>query len=155
MCCKTAVKSWKIVEKYRREIRDLSAARHSLLLYQTARLRCSQYGVFGKFEFPVHASGADETFDSFLRANSKSECDPLHLIESDLVVAPVIKPGGPCRFMARHLLGDLQLAAVLQAAAGQGRSARLPYKRQIGAYLPIQPRLSDWRLLPEPELAQH
>ena len=49
-----------------------------------------------------------------------SERNPLHLIEGDLIVAPIIEPGGPRRLMAGHLLGDLQLAAVLQVGGDHG-----------------------------------
>ena len=45
--------------------------------------------------------------------NDYSVCNPLDLIERDLIITPVIEPGGPCRLMAGHLLGDLQLNAVL------------------------------------------
>jgi hypothetical protein len=40
--------------------------------------------------------------------------NPLHLIKGDLIVAPVIEPCGPRGLMASHLLGDLELAAVLK-----------------------------------------
>jgi len=76
--------------------------------------------VFCKFEFPVYTSGADDTFDSFLRANSNSKGNPLHLIEGNLIVALVIEPSGSSRLVADHLLGDLELAAVLQVGGDAG-----------------------------------
>jgi hypothetical protein len=39
---------------------------------------------------------------------------------SDLIVAPVVEPGGAGGFMAGHLLGDLELAAVLQIGGDAG-----------------------------------
>ena len=72
------------------------------------------------YEFSVYASGADETFDSFLRANSNSKCNPLDLIEGNLIVAPVIESSGPRGFVAGHLLGDLQFASVLQVGGDAG-----------------------------------
>jgi hypothetical protein len=42
-----------------------------------------------------------------------SDQDPLHFIESELVVAAVIKAGGTGTFVVRHLLGDFELAFVL------------------------------------------
>lgn len=44
------------------------------------------------------------------------------LIECDLIAAPVIEAGGPSGFMACHLLGDLQLATVLQVGGDSGRA---------------------------------
>jgi hypothetical protein len=43
-----------------------------------------------------------------------SERNPLHLIEGNLIGAPVVECSGPRGFMAGHLLGDLELAVVLQ-----------------------------------------
>jgi hypothetical protein len=42
-----------------------------------------------------------------------SERNPLHLTKGNLIGAPVVEPGGPRRFVVGHLLGDLQLAAVV------------------------------------------
>ena len=49
-----------------------------------------------------------------------SERNPLHLIEGNLIIAPVVKSGGPRGFMAGHLLGDLELASVLQLGGDPG-----------------------------------
>jgi hypothetical protein len=49
-----------------------------------------------------------------------SERNPLHLIEGDLIVAPVIERCCPRGFMAGHLLGDLELAAILKVGGDAG-----------------------------------
>ncbi len=36
-----------------------------------------------------------------------SDCDPLHFIQTDLIIAPVIQAGGARTLMIRHLLRDL------------------------------------------------
>jgi hypothetical protein len=49
-----------------------------------------------------------------------SKRNPLHFIECDLVAAAIIKSRRPGRLMASHLLGNLQLAAVLQIGGDSG-----------------------------------
>lgn len=48
--------------------------------------------------------------------------DPLDFIKGRPVTAPVVKPGGPRRFVSCHLLIDLQPPAILQIR----RDARRP-----------------------------
>jgi hypothetical protein len=61
------------------------------------------------------------TYDNALFVVGRdSERNPLDLIEGNLIGAPVVKSGGPRRFMTGHLLGDLELAAVLQVGGDPG-----------------------------------
>lgn len=50
---------------------------------------------------------------------------PLHLIQRHLIVAPVIQPGGARRFVIRHALRNLELAAVAQVLGDPGRPERV------------------------------
>ena len=59
----------------------------------------------------------------FRPSGAKSfERNPLHLIEGDPVVTLVVEPGDPREFMAGHLLGDLELTAVLKVGGDPGCS---------------------------------
>ena len=49
-----------------------------------------------------------------------SKRNPLNLIERDLITAPVIEPSRSCRLMTGHVLGDLQLATVLEVSGDAG-----------------------------------
>ena len=59
--------------------------------------------------------------------------NPLDFIERDLVAAAIIKSCSPSRFMAGHVLGDLQLTAVLQVRGDPGSA------EAVGADLGAQP----------------
>ena len=48
--------------------------------------------------------------------------DSLNFIERNLVVSPVIKLGGPRRFVVSDLLRDFEFAAVLQIRRNAGRT---------------------------------
>jgi hypothetical protein len=47
--------------------------------------------------------------------------DSLYLIQTDVVVSPIIESGRSGRFMRRHLLCQLELAAVLQVLGNASR----------------------------------
>jgi len=69
----------------------------------------------------------------FRPSGAKSfERNPLHLIEGDPVVTLVVEPGDPREFMAGHLLGDLELTAVLKVGGDPGCS------EAVGADLGLQ-----------------
>ena len=54
------------------------------------------------------------TPNSVIRKHLSSERNSFHFIERNLITSAVVEPGGARRFMAGHVLGDLQLAAILE-----------------------------------------
>jgi hypothetical protein len=78
----------------------------------------SRNGVCGNYVSSVSRTPPRHLLHSFCgRGKSVScvllECDSLNFIKGDLIVPPIIEPGGTSRFVSGHLLRDLQLAAVL------------------------------------------
>ena len=57
------------------------------------------------------------TSNSGRRASNQ---DSLDLIKRDLILAPVVKPGGVGTFMIRHLLGDFKSSANAKALGDAG-----------------------------------
>ena len=51
-----------------------------------------------------------------------SDYDPLHLIETDQVIAPVVEARRACALVGGHSLSNLELAAVLQVLGYASRS---------------------------------
>ena len=51
---------------------------------------------------------------------ARSNPDPLDLVQGNLIPAAVVKAGGAGGFVVGHLLGDLELPAVLQICRDTG-----------------------------------
>jgi hypothetical protein len=58
---------------------------------------------------------------SFVIASTTLYADSLDLIEGNLIIPAVVQPGSPGRFMRRHLLRNLQPAAVIEVRRYAGR----------------------------------
>ena len=56
---------------------------------------------------------------------SSLEADPLHLVQTDFVVSPVIQLRGARRRVVRHRCGVLQHATVFQVRGDAGRAERV------------------------------
>src|SRR5271168_5028882 len=74
--------------------------------------------------------------------------DPLHLIEGDLVVAPVVELGGARALVRRHLLRVFEQAAVEQIDGDPRRSERMTPNARDDAGLNRPPHDHPPRVLP-------
>ena len=55
-----------------------------------------------------------------MHLHDTSNQDALDLIERDLILAAVVKPGGASTFVVGHLLGDFKFSAIAQVLGNAG-----------------------------------
>ena len=81
---------------------------------------------------------------SAIFVSQQLKLNPLDFADGDLVLGPVIKFGGPGRFMRSHLLGMLEPASILQVNCDAGRSPGAGYGRISGSSsLPLAASLTN------------
>jgi hypothetical protein len=73
---------------------------------------------------PTLANGRKGS-NSVIEPTRASNQYPLHLIQTHLIIAPIIEPRRPRRLMIGHLLRDLELVPIAQVLSDPRRPARV------------------------------